>query len=79
MIVGLGESHVVGIFHFKRRGDCVLIGGRVGSAPMKVFSLLVLVVALMGVSCERHDFEETRKLHDKHGAGHGDEHAGDAH
>jgi hypothetical protein len=58
---------------------CVFLGGRVGSARMKLFSLLVLVVALVGVSCERHDFEETKKLHEKHGAAHGDEHAGDAH
>lgn len=46
---------------------------------MKLFSFLVLVVALVGVSCERHDFEETKKLHEKHGADHADKHAGAEH
>jgi hypothetical protein len=35
---------------------------------MKLFSLFVVVVALVGASCERHDFEDTRKLHEKHPA-----------
>jgi hypothetical protein len=36
---------------------------------MKLFSLLLVIVPLAGVSCERHDFEETRKLHE-HSAAH---------
>jgi hypothetical protein len=42
---------------------------------MKLFSLLLVAVALMGVSCERHDFEGpdgTKKLHEHHSS-HGDE------
>ncbi len=57
-------------------GGCVFWVGRVGSAAMKLFSLLVVVVALVGVSCERHDFDGpdgTKQLHKKHGAHHGDE------
>jgi hypothetical protein len=44
---------------------------------MKFISLLILAVAMLGVSCERHDFDETKKLNEKHdshssAAGHGD-------
>lgn len=49
-------------------------------AAMKCFSLLLLACAFASMSCERHDFEETRKLHDHgdhHGESHGDSH-GDA-
>lgn len=38
---------------------------------MKLFSLLIMAVALLGVSCERHEFEGpdgTKQLHEKHGA-----------
>lgn len=42
---------------------------------MKVFPMLLAVAAVAFVSCERHDWEETKKLHEQHhGAGHG-EHA----
>ncbi|MCX6846655.1 MAG: hypothetical protein NTU84_08885 [Verrucomicrobia bacterium] len=45
---------------------------------MKCFSFLILVVTcLVGISCERHEFEGpngTKQLH-KHGSGHSDEHA----
>jgi hypothetical protein len=40
---------------------------------MKRISLLVLAAALLGVSCERQDFEETRTLHEHH-QGQGDDH-----
>jgi hypothetical protein len=46
---------------------------------MKLFSLLVAAIAMFGTSCERHDFEETKKLHEKHHADHGDEHEKAAH
>jgi len=32
---------------------------------MKFFPLIMMVLGAMIVGCERHDFEETRKLHDK--------------
>jgi hypothetical protein len=38
---------------------------------MKVFSLLLVAVALSGVSCERHELDGpdgTRKLHEPHGS-----------
>jgi|694.fasta_scaffold40890_4 hypothetical protein len=45
---------------------------------MKRFSSLILVlVCLVGISCERHEFEGpngTKQLH-KHGSGHSDKHA----
>jgi hypothetical protein len=37
---------------------------------MKLFSLLLVAVALMGVSCERHEFDGpngTKQLHKPHG------------
>lgn len=34
---------------------------------MKRFSLITLFAAACIIGCERHDFEETRKLHDKPG------------
>jgi hypothetical protein len=37
---------------------------------MKLFSLLLVAVALAGVSCERHEFEGpdgTKQLHEPHG------------
>ncbi len=52
--------------------------GALRNAAMKVFSLLVVAVALSGVSCERHKFDGpdgTRQLHEHgaaHGAGHGE-------
>lgn len=39
---------------------------------MKPFSFFVIAIAFAGASCEKHDFEETRKLHEHHAA---DEHA----
>jgi hypothetical protein len=55
-------------------------GGKVLSGAMKCFSSLILVVAcLVGISCERHEFEGpngTKQLH-KHGSGHSDKHAED--
>ncbi|MDX1680691.1 MAG: hypothetical protein R3242_08170 [Akkermansiaceae bacterium] len=46
---------------------------------MKCIFLLLAPLAFFGASCERHDFEETRKLHEHgdHGKAHGDEHAKD--
>ena len=44
------------------------------------FFLIALPLCVLGFSCERHDFEETKKLHpkhDSHGAGHGDAHGAD--
>jgi hypothetical protein len=43
------------------------------------FSLIALSLCFLGVSCERHDFEETKQLHQGHGThdthgGHGDDH-----
>jgi hypothetical protein len=52
---------------------------------MKRFFLLVVAVAVSGVSCERHEFEGpggTKQLHEHHGSGsHGDgeAHADEAH
>jgi len=50
---------------------------------MKCF-LIALPLCVLGFSCERHDFEETKQLHEKHdshgspaaghGAAHGDDH-----
>lgn len=45
---------------------------------MKVFPMLLAVAAVAFVSCERHDWEETKKLHEQHhGAGHGEHAHGD--
>jgi len=41
---------------------------------MKLFSLLLVAVAVLGVSCERHEFEGpdgTKQLHEHH-SGHAD-------
>ena len=49
---------------------------------MKLFSLLIATVALLGVSCERHEFEGpdgTKRLHQKHGHGDGHHEDGAAH
>lgn len=52
---------------------------------MKLTSLFAAAAAglfLSSVSCERHDWEETKALHEKHGHGasHGDsEHGADTH
>ncbi|HEX5791039.1 MAG TPA: hypothetical protein VFY13_07780 [Luteolibacter sp.] len=48
---------------------------------MKLLSVLIAAVALSSVSCERHDFEETRKLQEhgsKSDAHHGHDHGHDA-
>lgn len=41
---------------------------------MKAFHVFMVLAAATFVSCERHDFEETRKLSEPHGAhaAHGD-------
>jgi len=44
-------------FRLSKRGD------------MKRLALLTLVVSFGLGACERHDFEETRKLHDHHESG----------
>ncbi|WAC21629.1 hypothetical protein OVA24_09555 [Luteolibacter sp. SL250] len=43
---------------------------------MKKIFLIALPLCVLGFSCERHDFEETKKLHQSHGShgGHGDDH-----
>ncbi|MFZ9935655.1 MAG: hypothetical protein ACO3JG_01205 [Luteolibacter sp.] len=44
---------------------------------MKLFSLLLVSVSLLGVSCERHAFEGpdgTKQLHEHHGHDHGHDH-----
>jgi len=41
-------------------------GGLSRTAAMKRIALLILVVGFGLGACERHDFEETRKLHDQH-------------
>lgn len=56
---------------------------------MKVFPMLLAATAVAFVSCERHDWEDTKKLHEQHhgaghaaeGHGHADhaEHKGEAH
>ncbi|MFT3991709.1 MAG: hypothetical protein QM680_09915 [Luteolibacter sp.] len=38
------------------------------SAVMKFFPLLLAVVSVTFISCERHSFEETKVLHQSHGA-----------
>ncbi|MBX3743132.1 MAG: hypothetical protein KF712_19260 [Akkermansiaceae bacterium] len=40
------------------------------------FFLIALPLCVLGFSCERHDFEETKKLHQSHGS-HGDDHGAD--
>jgi hypothetical protein len=48
---------------------------------MKFLSLLMVAVALSGVSCERHEFEGedgTRQLHEPHGS-HGSHGSHDSH
>ena len=43
----------------------------------RFFSLILVLVWLVGISCERHEFEGpngTKQLH-KHGSGHSDKHA----
>lgn len=58
-------------------------GERLRSAAMKLFPLMVVAVALSGISCERQEFEGkdgTKQLHehhsgDAHGHEEGDDHA----
>ncbi len=40
--------------------------GAFRTTAMKRLALLILVVGFGLGACERHDFEETRKLHDHH-------------
>ncbi len=42
--------------------------GAFRTAAMKRLALLILVVGFGVGACEKHDFEETRKLHDHHGS-----------
>lgn len=52
------------------------------SGAMKLFSLLLVAVALSGVSCERHEFEGpdgTKQLHEQHAASGGEHATGAAH
>lgn len=52
---------------------------RAGMKPTTLFAAAAAGLFLFATSCERHDWEETRKLHEKHGhASHGEEH-GDGH
>jgi hypothetical protein len=57
------------------------MGQPLRTAPMKrLLSLSLLLVALMGVSCERQEFEGpngTKQLHEHHGSHHGEEHEGE--
>ena len=45
------------------------------TAAMKRIALLILVVGFGLGACERHEFEETRKLHDSHDGHSHDEHS----
>jgi hypothetical protein len=48
---------------------------------MKRISLLLVAAALLGVSCERHEFDGpdgTRRLHEHHSSHGGADHHGDA-
>jgi hypothetical protein len=45
--------------------------GAFRTTAMKRLALLILVIGFGLGACERHDFEETRKLHDHHDS-HGD-------
>jgi hypothetical protein len=49
----------------EKTGNCGQILRRMNPAP-----LIFAIVCLVGVSCERHSWEETKVLH-KHGASHG--------
>ncbi len=46
--------------------------GAFRTTAMKRLALLILVVGFGLGACERHDFKETRKLHDHHGHEHVD-------
>ena len=48
--------------------------------PTTLFAAAAAGLFLVATSCERHEWEETKKLHEKHGhsAGHGEGH-GEAH
>lgn len=49
---------------------------------MKSFSFLIVAVSLLGVSCERHEFEGpngTKQLHEHHAAGGAHGEHGEAH
>ncbi|MCH7225871.1 hypothetical protein [Haloferula sp. A504] len=47
---------------------------------MKALHLLAATLFLVSVSCERHDWEETKALHEQHGhAAHADGHGDAAH
>ena len=43
-------------------------GRAVIEGAMKFF-LIALPLCVLGVSCERHDFSETKQLHEEHGHG----------
>lgn len=45
---------------------------------MKLFTLALVAIAFASISCERHEFSETKKLHQQHGhSDHG--HAAEGH
>ena len=44
---------------------------------MKAFHLFLVLAAATFVSCERHDFEETKKLSEPHGGAHAEGTAGE--
>lgn len=49
---------------------------------MKLFSLLILLVAMLGISCERHEFDGpngTKQLNEKHDTHAAPADAADAH
>lgn len=63
-------------------------GESLRSGAMKLSSMLLLAVAMLGISCERHEFEgpngtkQLNESHDSHAApaaGHGDAHEKPAH
>lgn len=49
-------------------GSCLSGGGeRIHPGRMKAFYLLAASLFFVSVSCERHDWEDTKKLHETHG------------
>lgn len=46
---------------------------------MKVIPMLLVLATAAFVSCERHDFEETKKLSEPHGGAHGAAHGEHGH
>ncbi len=61
------------------RGMLAIVGRCATPAPeMKAIFLCTAGLFLAMVSCERHEWEETKALHEPHGShGHGDDHHGE--